>query len=74
MWIKYETWDAGTVVIPTTVSRFKRFLPRGPVADGEAPSYDGIRETDLVQFWTDPGGLRTVAVADIHFKDPRNKE
>lgn len=41
------------------VLRFKQFLPAGPLAGG------GVRQQDLVQLWTDPGGLRTLALESI---------
>jgi hypothetical protein len=44
---------------------FKGFYAAGPVADGQPKSRNGVRERDLVQIWTDPGGLRTLALDDI---------
>ena len=41
------------------VTKFRRTLPRGPAANG------GFREQDLLQFYAEPGGLRTVAAEDI---------
>lgn len=52
------------------VTTFKRLLPAGPTASGDPPAYDGHRDRDLVQFYSDHG-LRTVAVAEVHLKDPR---
>lgn len=39
--------------------RFRKFLPAGPLPDGS------VRQHDLIQFWADPGGLRTVRADDI---------
>jgi hypothetical protein len=39
--------------------RFKRYLPAGPLPGG------AVRLKDLVQFYTDPGGLRTVNAEDL---------
>lgn len=41
------------------VTSFRRYLKRGPTEDG------GYRRRSLVQFYTDPGGLRTVEAEDI---------
>lgn len=55
-------YDAGRVL------SLKKLLPRGPIKiDDEIV---GERARTLVQVYTDPGGLRTVAVADIRLKDP----
>lgn len=64
MWIDPPSVnDAGRVV------KFRRFLPRGPIKneDGEVT---GERRRSLIQVYTDPGGLRTLAVAEISLKDP----
>lgn len=39
--------------------KFKQYLPAQVFPDGT------VRARDLIQFWTDPGGLRTVAAEDI---------
>lgn len=39
--------------------RFRRYLPAGPLPDG------GVRQHDLIQFFSDPGGLRTVRADDL---------
>lgn len=44
----------------THVMKFLKFLPKGPTSDGE-----GFREKDLVQLYTDPGGIRTLALDSI---------
>lgn len=49
----------GLLEVEHRVTRFNRYLPAGVLPDG------GVREDDLIQFWTDPGGLRTVKAADI---------
>jgi hypothetical protein len=63
------TWTIPEYVYDFRVMSFKKFLPRGPIMS------DGIivnmRDRSLVQVTTDPGGLRTVAVAEIYFRDPR---
>jgi hypothetical protein len=41
------------------VTRFKQYLPAGPLPNG------AVRQDDLIQFYTDPGGLRTVNARDI---------
>lgn len=61
------------VIREVQVLKFRRVLPAGPVASGEAPSADGIRAQHLIQIYTDPGGMRTVAVADLHLKNPRKR-
>lgn len=42
-----------------TVVKFKQYLPAGPLPGG------GVRRDDLIQFWADPGGLRTIKAEDI---------
>lgn len=54
---------------PYRVMSFRRFLPRGPVRD-DAGIVVNERARSLVQVYTDPGGQRTMAVAEISFKDP----
>jgi len=39
--------------------RFKQYLPAGRLPDGT------VRQKDLIQFWTNPGGLRTVRAEDL---------
>jgi hypothetical protein len=41
------------------VVAFKAYLPAGPLAGGH------IRKHDLIQFYADPGGLRTINADDI---------
>jgi hypothetical protein len=41
------------------VLSLKQFLPAGPTGNG------GVRKQDLVQVWSDPGGLRTLALSEI---------
>lgn len=41
------------------VVKFKQYLYAGPLPGG------GVRQQDIIQFWTDPGGLRTVNAEDI---------
>lgn len=47
------------IIYSCRVLRFKQFLPKGKTSEG------GYRERDLVQLWTDPGGLRTLPLASI---------
>jgi hypothetical protein len=52
---------------PHVVLKVRRFLPAGPFEqDGELV----VRKRSLIQIYTDPGGMRTLAVADIRLKDP----
>jgi hypothetical protein len=41
------------------VVRFKQYLPAGPLPGG------AVRRQDLIQFYADPGGLRTVNAEDL---------
>ena len=41
------------------VVRFKQYLYAGPLPGG------GVRQKDIIQFWADPGGLRTINAEDI---------
>lgn len=54
---------------PFRVLSFKKFLPRGPIFADDV--IVGERQRSLVQVYTDPGGVRTLAVAEVHLKDPR---
>ena len=47
------------IIYSCRVLRFKKFLPKGKTEGG------GYRPQDLVQLWTDPGGMRTLAVNSI---------
>jgi hypothetical protein len=49
---------------PYRVQSFKQLLHAGLTNDGVE------RKRSLVQLYTDPGGMRTLAVADIWAKDP----
>ena len=58
----YTTKDRShyTIVeIEHFVIRYKQYLPAGRLPDGS------VRLHDIVQFWADPGGLRTVAAKDL---------
>jgi len=44
---------------------FKQFLPANKQLN---------REKHLVQLYTDPGGMRTLSVGSIRFKDPRRRK
>jgi hypothetical protein len=52
------------VVGPVEILSVRKVLPQG--------SFDGgiDRKRSLVQLYTDPGGVRTLAVAEIWGKDP----
>jgi hypothetical protein len=60
------------LVYDAVITKFRRLLPAGTVAAGESPSYEGIRANHLIQFYADPGGLRTVAVAEIRLTKPKD--
>lgn len=47
------------VEIRTRILWFKQYLPRGPLPEG------GYRKEDLVQLYTDPGGMRTIILTNI---------
>lgn len=49
-----------TIIYGCRVLKFIKFLPKGPTADGQ-----GFRERDLVQLYTDPGGMRTLPLATV---------
>jgi hypothetical protein len=54
---------------PYIVLKFKQFLPAGEIIS--TPNGLDERKRSLIQVWTDPGGLRTLAAADVRLKDPR---
>jgi len=41
------------------VVKFKQYLPAGVMPDGS------VRRKALIQFWADPGGMRTVNAEDL---------
>jgi hypothetical protein len=46
----------------------------GPMIDKVTGEDTGrVRKQGLVQLYTDPGGMRTLAVADIRLHDPRRR-
>jgi hypothetical protein len=57
----HEGKRSGSMVIEFDhhVVKFKRYLPAGPLPGG------AVRRQDLIQFYANPGGLRTVAAQDI---------
>ena len=55
------------VIGPLVVVHFQKFLPAGTY---EIDGYIVTRDRSLVQVYTDPGGTRTLAVADVRLKDP----
>jgi hypothetical protein len=58
---------------PVHVLSVRKILPQGEVYDrrrGDEPIVVAERKRSLVQLYTDPGGIRTLAAADIWLKDP----
>lgn len=57
---------------PVDVLSLRKLLPQGEVYDrtteGETTSM--VRTRTLVQLYTDPGGIRTLAAADIWTRNP----
>ena len=53
---------------PYMVINFKQFLPAGTF---DKDGYILRRKKSLLQVYTDPGGFRTLAAADIRLEDPR---
>jgi hypothetical protein len=53
---------------PILVLKFKQFLPAGAY---EKDGHLIERKKSLIQLYTDPGGIRTLAAADIRLRDPR---
>jgi hypothetical protein len=52
------------------VLSFSKFLPAGPVNEGDPASRNGVRKKHLIKLWTDPGGTRVLTVGSIRLKDP----
>lgn len=69
IWV-VNTYDGNTNVYDCRVLSFSKFLPAGPVGEGEPNSKGGIRTKHLVKLWTDPGGTRVLTVGSIRLKDP----
>jgi hypothetical protein len=65
--VKFEQLDP-FIVGPLLVIAFRQFLPRGAY---EKDGYLIERKKSLIQVVTDPGGIRTLAAADIRLQDPR---
>lgn len=58
---------------PLRITKFRRFLPAGEYEKHShvtGTTELSNRKRSLVQVFTDPGGLRTVAVATIWGKEP----
>lgn len=53
---------------PYLVIGFKSVLPAGAY---EKDGYLIDRKKTLIQVYTDPGGFRTLAAADVRLQDPR---
>lgn len=64
IWNVYKLDGIPNVIGPLDVLFVKKILPAGPLETGTN------RLRSLVQVYTDPGGFRTLAVADIWSKDP----
>jgi hypothetical protein len=73
IWVNTARLGLPETLYDTRVLSFKRFLPAGPVAEKEPNSPDGIRSRPLIQIYTDPGGMRVLAVDEIRLKDPRRR-
>lgn len=58
------------IAYDTMVTGIKQILPAGPVGVGQPSSYEGRRERDLIQLYTD-GGVRTLDAAVIHLSKPQ---
>jgi len=56
---------------PLVVVTFMKFLPRGAVELSGGHIVE--RKSTLVQVYTDPGGIRTLAAASIRFRDPKTE-
>jgi hypothetical protein len=72
IWVVAKAEEKDGWIMPASVywcdiRSFKRFLPRG-ISNSEKGTV--VREQSLVQLYTDPGGYRTIAVANIRMKDP----
>jgi len=65
--VKLDTLDP-FVTGPFLVLSLKQFLPAGTF---DKDGYILRRKRSLIQVYTDPGGYRTVAAADIRLEDPR---
>lgn len=73
IWVNTAASDMPDLLYDVRVLRLMRFLPAGPVADSEPRSAFGIRHRDMLKIYTDPGGIRVVAVDEIRLKDPRRR-
>jgi hypothetical protein len=72
VWVVAKAEERDGWIIPASVyscdiRSFKQFLPRG-IFNSERGTVE--RKQSLVQLYTDPGGYRTIAVANIRMKDP----
>jgi len=52
---------------PYRVTGFREFYPADP------PGPEQKRAKHLVQIYTDPGGMRTLSLGSICFRDPRRR-
>jgi predicted DNA-binding protein (UPF0278 family) len=60
-------WKYPAHTYDTQIQSFRKFLPRGAY-NTEHGMVE--RKQSLVQLYTDPGGVRTIAVANIRLRDP----
>jgi len=61
---------------PVHVLSVRKVLPQGELFDRRSGDdvVVGERKRSLVQLYTDPGGVRTLAAADIWIKDPARSD
>lgn len=57
-------------VYDVRVLSLQKFLPAGPVGEGEPHARGSERKKHMVKLWTDPGGTRVLTVGAIRLKDP----
>lgn len=58
------------MVGPLDALSVRAVWPQGPILDQDGKPTGNFRERSLVKVYTDPGGYRVVAAADIWGKDP----
>lgn len=76
IWVVCPAEERGGWVYPahtydTQIQSFRKFLPRG-IHDSLHGTIE--RKQSLVQLYTDPGGVRTIAVANIRLHDPARQK
>lgn len=70
IWVVIDKESSYPFAYDCRVLSFNKFLPAGPVGDGEPSAHNGTRTKHLVKLWTDPGGTRVLTVGSIRLKDP----